>query len=429
MYLKQITLRNIMCFSEATLNFPPPGEAGNWCVVLGDNGTGKTTLLQAIALTLAGPGGLLNRPANWISQGADRAECEATFGLASGAERTTGYTIQNHRALLDETQAFQRQQPLTRDDLPDDFVLAGYGALRRMAAGDVPTTDTSVIDALVNLFDDTQAIFDPDALLRKLDHNAKDPKKNRRLRLVSRDLRDGMLAIADSLLPTDPPFRIKGVSSGGVSFLAPGGQEVPLAAVSEGHRNVFALAGNLIAFLWDQSFTPVDFKRAPDGSLFVDSPGIVLIDEVDLHLHPKWQRTIGKALQRVFPRIQFIVATHSPFVAQTANEGGLSVLRWENGTVKAESPLPSMHALPAEEILLGPAFGLETTRDPEIDALLREYVRLNALDLRGQLKAGDGKRLKELRKTLKGALPVDGNVYDTHTEVEFLVREAQKDND
>ena len=54
----------------------------------------------------------------------------------------------------------------------------------------------------------------------------------------------------------------------------------------------------------------------------VDSPGIVLIDELDLHLHPLWQRSVIGDLRRVFPSLQFIVASHSPFLLQAAFEHG-----------------------------------------------------------------------------------------------------------
>jgi len=58
-----------------------------------------------------------------------------------------------------------------------------------------------------------------------------------------------------------------------------------------------------------------------EGRTVVDRPGVVLIDEIDVHLHPEWQRAIGVWLQEHFPRIQFIVTTHSPLVCPAANHG------------------------------------------------------------------------------------------------------------
>jgi predicted ATP-binding protein involved in virulence len=53
------------------------------------------------------------------------------------------------------------------------------------------------------------------------------------------------------------------------------------------------------------------------------TPGIVLIDEIDLHLHPKWQRRVVDDLRRTFPRVQFIATTHSPFIIQSLRAGEL----------------------------------------------------------------------------------------------------------
>jgi len=57
------------------------------------------------------------------------------------------------------------------------------------------------------------------------------------------------------------------------------------------------------------------------------TPGVILIDEIDLHLHPIWQRSIVEDLKRTFPNIQFIVTTHSPFVIQSLEEGELRRLQ------------------------------------------------------------------------------------------------------
>src|SRR5690606_14322326 len=63
-----------------------------------------------------------------------------------------------------------------------------------------------------------------------------------------------------------------------------------------------------------------------DGKTIIARSGVVLIDEVDAHLHPEWQREIGFWLKRHFPKIQFLVTTHSPIICQAADENGLFVL-------------------------------------------------------------------------------------------------------
>lgn len=62
------------------------------------------------------------------------------------------------------------------------------------------------------------------------------------------------------------------------------------------------------------------------GNALKNTPGIVVIDEIDLGLHPTWQRKIIGILKELFPKIQFICATHSPFIIQSLKEGELITL-------------------------------------------------------------------------------------------------------
>ena len=109
-------------------------------------------------------------------------------------------------------------------------------------------------------------------------------------------------------------------------------------------------------------------ERGKDGKVRIVRSGVVLIDEMNAHLHPEWQRVIGFWLKEHFPNLQFLVTTHSPIICQAADTNGLFVLR-EPGS----SDLP--RALTKEErdkviaprpdtILLSPAFGLQNTRSP-----------------------------------------------------------------
>lgn len=85
------------------------------------------------------------------------------------------------------------------------------------------------------------------------------------------------------------------------------GTELPYSSLSDGQRGILALAGDLAIRI--VTLNP----RAGDEVLSA-TPGIVLIDELDLYLHPKWQRIIASVLQKLFPKIQFICTTHSPQV-------------------------------------------------------------------------------------------------------------------
>lgn len=94
--------------------------------------------------------------------------------------------------------------------------------------------------------------------------------------------------------------------------ITPGGRTIRLAfsRLSDGQRAFLALVGDLA-----RRCAVLNGHLGPDAVLMTE--GVVLIDELDLHLHPKWQRTVVDDLQAAFPRIQFIATTHSPFIVQS----------------------------------------------------------------------------------------------------------------
>jgi predicted ATP-binding protein involved in virulence len=106
--------------------------------------------------------------------------------------------------------------------------------------------------------------------------------------------------------------------------------------------------------------------------------GIVLVDEIDLLLHPSWQRVVVPAVARMFPHIQFLLTTHSPIVTGTLEARNIVVARDDDasgesrlGEVEAE-----VHGLNAEQVLLSSYFDLVSTRAPDVAADLAELARL-----------------------------------------------------
>jgi predicted ATP-binding protein involved in virulence len=103
------------------------------------------------------------------------------------------------------------------------------------------------------------------------------------------------------------------------------GQEVlPFAMLSDGYRNMVAMVADIA---WRASvLNPQSYERAPEAT-----KGVVLIDEVDLHLHPSWQRRVLTDLKEAFPLLQFVVTTHSPQVLAGATQDEVRVLHLEGG--------------------------------------------------------------------------------------------------
>ena len=85
----------------------------------------------------------------------------------------------------------------------------------------------------------------------------------------------------------------------------------------------------------------------PSVEDFREVPGIVMIDEIDMHLHPTWQWRIVDALHEIFPRIQFILATHSPIIISSAKDAHLIALHGEDEV----QYLPNAYAYSVDDIL------------------------------------------------------------------------------
>lgn len=133
----------------------------------------------------------------------------------------------------------------------------------------------------------------------------------------------------------------------------------------------------------------------------VTAEGIVLIDEIDSHLHPEWQRTIGDWLHRTFPRLQFIAATHSPLIPERVSRVDGMVVRLVRRTqgkgevVDAECERSTERALTADQNLTSKNFGLTSTRDVLIDSLL---VRIEELTRRVRARSASKAEREELRR-------------------------------
>lgn len=143
--------------------------------------------------------------------------------------------------------------------------------------------------------------------------------------------------------------------------------------LSSGFRVMLALAMDLARRMADLN---------PHLKDPLQSPGIVLIDEVDLHLHPKWQQLVVKGLLAAFPNVQFVMTTHSPQVLTTLHEQNILRLRWLNGELELE-PVPSTEGAESGR-LLTTAMGVSERPPADVSQFVRElesYLVLMKKDL------------------------------------------------
>ena len=230
-------------------------------------------------------------------------------------------------------------------------------------------------ERFVTMFQEAASLAEVDQWLRNLSHKDLEGKadEKQQLALLIEILRD-------DLMPNR--ITIDRVDSDGLWLRDRNGLRLAWGEMSDGYRAALALLADILRHLINAYGMSGLTDRGADGKLFIKRSGVVLIDEIDAHLHPEWQREIGFWLKRHFPNIQFLVTTHSPIICQAADENGLFVLP-EPGS--DDEP----HALTADEyrtvitsrpdtILLTPAFGLQNTRSPRAVEGRAQYARLMA---------------------------------------------------
>jgi len=133
------------------------------------------------------------------------------------------------------------------------------------------------------------------------------------------------------------------------------GQLTPVSKLSEGYRSVFAMVADICRTLLE------------DSPNLEDAGGVVLIDEIDTHLHPRWKMQVMSSLRRAFPKVQFIVTSHDPLCLRGMEDGEVIVLyRDSNGQVRRMEDLPDVSGMKAEQLLTSEYFGLASTLDADV---------------------------------------------------------------
>jgi hypothetical protein len=174
-------------------------------------------------------------------------------------------------------------------------------------------------ERFVTMFQEAASLAEVDEWMRTLNHQKLEGK------LAESEQLDLLLTIlSDELLPNQ--IVIDGVDSDGLWLRDRHGERLSWDEISHGYHSALALLADILRHLIKvygfDGLTATD----EDGKTYIQRSGVVLIDEIDAHLHPEWQREIGFWLKRHFPKIQFLVTAHSPIICQAADPHGLFVL-------------------------------------------------------------------------------------------------------
>ena len=397
MRLKSITLRNIRLFGDEaqTLVFD---ERKPVTVILGNNGCGKSTILDAASIMLSSftgafPGNVEKNFSDWdvhiqhLEDIADYLACKATiseerdFEISRFRKGQTKAPASNLKPLKEYAESLQRQinEGNSHTELP---ILAYYGTNRAYLQTPARRTYSNKI---FRRWDCYNSALDSSTEFKRFFSwfdNKEDEERREKEKRKDFNYKDPVLeavrkAICDLLNNkySNPRIDIRPLRFD-IDQIDDQGQvekTLRLEQFSDGYKIVIAMVADIASRMAEAN---------PNLTNPLKTSGIVLIDEVDLHLHPKWQRTILKDLNRVFPNVQFIVTTHSPIILLGATDIAQIVLL--DGYHIIDDTNVDISRYDVSQVLLTQLFGLESVYSPEYDKLfnqhrdlLRRYNTLN----------------------------------------------------
>ena len=449
MYVQSLHLENIKAFDKLDIDFTFKGDTrdsyAGLNVFVGGNSSGKSTLLKSIAMALSGPT-LANQqlitPAGWVRKGAKRGviELKVHWDAAYDSFRGGGNTSPN---AFDAGLVFEAEQSDVNTTLkPRDYrnakggrvqtairgpwnadahgwLLGAYGPLRRLTGSSTEALRYALgsgkLASCVTLFREDAALSESETWLKQEYARALEQRSEQRQ--ASTIVEQLQAFLNDGLLPKG--FGIDKISVDQVYVTTPNGGELPMRDLSDGCRSTFALMLDIIHSM-AQVYPVKDlFGLDEQNRTVVNKPGVILIDEIEAHLHPSWQRLICEWLKTRFPLVQFFLTTHSPLIAQAADEEGLFILPLPDEIasgrgIRRLTPQEQQRIAlgSAEKVLLGEAFGLKHTWSPRAQRLVEEWELLAAQrNAMGSLSPEAKRKYEELSDQVEIVFddqPVDG---------------------
>ncbi len=420
MYVTTVEIQNVR--SIRSLKWSVPEEhAPGWHVVLGNNGAGKSSFLRGIALALVGPEdvhGLRQAGDDWLRKGETEGGVGVIFTRDGDHDRLSsrGAPHKEYSAFVrlarvgdsvtlgaDLERSMGDSAPSERSVWAPDargWFSAGFGPYRRFTGGESDsrklTASLPRLARYLSLFDEQFALTDTLEWLANLKFAELSDGSTLFKSVRSFVNQQGFLPHGVTLDDVTAQPRI-------VFFRDGSGARVPIQELSDGFRSVLSLTLELLRQLVAAYGESLVFGSGGSPER-VSVPGVVLIDEVDAHLHPTWQRSIGLFFANAFPNIQFIVTTHSPLVCQSADRGTIFLLpdpgsndsgRFLDGQEKRRLVFGNV----LDAMGTG-AFGVGVTQSTAGTEKLDRLAELNAKELDDVLTAEETQEREGLRALL-----------------------------
>jgi predicted ATP-dependent endonuclease of OLD family len=426
-YFLSLELENVRCFGERQkIDFSDGnGKPKPWTIILGDNGTGKTTILKSTVLFLPSlTTSALNFQVRFQAMMAfqNPKYIIKLFYFVSKNTLLQAEKQQQNGSILAE--AIDSENKITNPIIkynvdnegwsPSSYKLNVfvYGASRK--AGEPSISEQNEDSPYITLFDETFLLLNPEEWLLRSHYESfleSEFQAKRKQKL------DKVKEILKTILPDviDVRFGEKQLenkrSQPIVEFLTPYGW-VEAKDLSLGYRTSIA---------WMVDFASRMFDLYPESKNPLAEPAVVLIDEIDLHLHPKWQRDLLDWLSDLCPNTQFIVTTHSPLIVQAgiAKDANIVVCRREGDHVVIDQSIEAVKGWRADQILTSDLFDIPK-RDKNTEKTLERRKELLS---NSNLTEPEKTELAKLNESVD-ALPVSENPEDD--KAMEIIRKAAK---
>lgn len=347
MRVDRLKLKNFRCYSELNIDFD-----SKLTVIVGENGRGKTAIFDALAIALEPYLHTFHvQGRNIVQKDVRRVPVYAEDGIhIARMENKYPVAIQLEGCALNKKMSCTRilQQDGTRIDEAEDLLSNGErlcAEMKQHHATLLPAfayygtsriwVDSNLMNTYDNSLDDRntgyEECLEPSSsyntfgkwyrsVMQSLENDKLPDDDNKQTCLL---VRDAVQQAIDACLAStglhDLYYNFK-LDAFVVSH--PDTGEMIVDDLSDGFRSILSMVADLAYRM--VRLNPFLGRRA-----ILDTPGIVLIDEIDMHLHPSWQQTVLLDLQKAFPKVQFIVTTHSPQVLGSVTPDSIRVLEWE----------------------------------------------------------------------------------------------------
>ena len=356
--ITNVRLENIRGFRDLDIPIAPDESCRGPCTLfIGKNGTGKTTILRSIALGFAGIDGavLLREPLGrpYVSTSAHHG----TIAIETSKGPLPALLLS---AKMDSASTIRPDPPNGAPWPEPELWVFGYGA-GRSGQGSVPLQLNSpqALDSVRSLFNYGSGLVDAELTLRRLRD------------YLDEGSYEGLLAAITKALGLNEMDQFDLPLRGGVELSGPTfGRTLRLEALPDGFRLTMAWMMDMMArALQSKAITA-------DG----DIEGILLLDEVEQHLHPSMQLEMLPRLRQQFPKLQIFATTHSPLVALSVRPEELVSLRRNDDVSVDKVDVPNYAGYSAEDMLVDSAlFGTKDVYAPEMNDRLRRYRELVAI--------------------------------------------------